>query len=225
MKAFTLLAALAASAFAHGGYGGPDLAHEHPGGLFKGLRGPIGCNAPNLTAGEPSGTMQNLTSSIEAYVASPQRRKKPTSAVIYLSDIFGLPLVNNKLLADAIAAAGFLVVFPDLFAGDAVPVDAMGSPSWNMTAWRERHPVSAIDEIVTATIEAVNSQFGYEDIGAVGYCFGGKYVARFLTEDGGLSAGFAAHPSGLTADELDAIAGPMSLAFAGKWHCILGAHS
>jgi len=209
-----VLIAFAASTFAHGGYGGPDLAHEHPGGLFRGLRGPVGCNAPNLTAGEPAGMMQNLTSDIQAYIASPRQRKKPSSAVIYLSDIFGLPLDNNKLLADAIAAAGFLVVFPNLFAGDAVPVDAMGTSSFNFTAWRERHPVSAVDDIVTATIEAVNSQYGYEDIGAVGYCFGGKYVARFLTEDGGLSAGFAAHPSGLTADELEAIAHPMSLAYA-----------
>ena len=216
MMVLAVLIAFAASTFAHGGYGGPDLAHEHPGGLFRGLRGPVGCNAPNLTAGEPAGMMQNLTSDIQAYIASPRQRKKPSSAVIYLSDIFGLPLDNNKLLADAIAAAGFLVVFPDLFAGDAVPVDAMGTSSFNFTAWRERHPVSAVDDIVTATIEAVNSQYGYEDIGAVGYCFGGKYVARFLTEDGGLSAGFAAHPSGLTADELEAIAHPMSLAYAGK---------
>lgn len=212
MKLFALIAALGGIAFAHGG---GDLSQEHPGGLFKGFPKLVGCNAPNLTAGEPRGVMRNLTSSIGAYIASPSQRKKPSSAVIYLSDIFGLPLINNKLLADAIAAAGFLVVFPDLFGGDAVPVDAMGSPSWNMTAWRARHPVAAIDEIVTATIEAVSTELGYDSIGAVGYCFGGKYVARFLAEGAGLNAGFAAHPSGLTAEEVEGIAGPMSLAYAG----------
>lgn len=209
MKLFTLLA-LSAGALAHGGI---DLVHEHNGGLFHG-QPKVGCNAPNLTAGEPSGRMQNLTSSLKAYIASPKQKKKPSTAVIYLSDIFGLPLVNNKLLADAIAAAGFLVVFPDLFAGDAIPVNAM--EGFNMTAWRERHPVSAIDAIVAATVASVQSEFGYADIGAVGYCFGGKYVARFLAEGKGLSAGFTAHPSGLTAAELEAVAGPMSIAYAGK---------
>ena len=92
MKSVALIAAFAASAFAHGN----DLTHEHPGGVFHGMPKPMGCNAPNLTAGEPIGTMQNLTSSIEAYIASPKQRKRPDAAVIYLSDIFGLPLVNNK---------------------------------------------------------------------------------------------------------------------------------
>jgi dienelactone hydrolase len=211
MRSLALLATFCASAVAHGN----DLTHEHPGGVFQGAP-KVGCNAPNLSSGEPSGTIQNLTSSLQAYITTPKQRKKPSSAVIYLSDIFGLPLVNNKLLADAIAAAGFHVVFPDLFAGDAVPVDAMGSPSWNMTAWRERHPVSAIDAIVTATVQAVRSELGYEDIGAVGYCFGGKYVARFLAEGKGLNAGFVAHPSGLTEAELEAIVNPLSIAYAGK---------
>lgn len=213
MKFFALLATLTSGAIAHGGI---DLMHEHNGGVFRGVPRPIGCNAPNLTAGEPEGTLVNLTSSIEAYVVTPKQRRKPNSAIIYLSDIFGLPLLNNRLLADNIADAGFQVVFPDLFDGDAVPVNAMGSSSFNMTAWRERHPVSAIDEIITATIRAVSEDYGFEGIGAVGYCFGGKYVARFLAEGKGLDAGFTAHPSGLTAEELSRVAYPISIAYAGE---------
>lgn len=46
-----------------------------------------------------------------------------------------------------------------------------------------------------------------------GYCFGGKYVARFLAEGRGLDAGFTAHPSNTQPAEWEAISGPISIAF------------
>lgn len=94
-----------------------------------------------------------------------------------------------------------------------VPLEAFGSPTFNMTAWRERHPPARIDEIVATTIASMRDTLGVTKIGAVGYCFGGKYVARFLAPGKGLDAGFTAHPSGVVAEEWAAIAAPLSIAF------------
>jgi dienelactone hydrolase len=94
----------------------------------------------------------------------------------------------------------------------------MGSPSFNMTAWRARHPPEAVDAIISSTLQSVASTYGSEYIGAVGYCFGGKYVARWLAEGKGVDAGFTAHPSGLTEEELQAIVNPISIAYAGDYN-------
>jgi dienelactone hydrolase len=40
--------------------------------------------------------------------------------VIFLPDIFGVDLVNTKLLADEWAGTGWKVLLPDVFEGDAV---------------------------------------------------------------------------------------------------------
>lgn len=43
-----------------------------------------------------------------------------TPVVIFISDIFGVDLVNTKLLADEWAGAGWKVLLPDFLEGDAV---------------------------------------------------------------------------------------------------------
>lgn len=104
---------------------------------------------------------------------------------------------------------------PDLFRGDPVPADALSNlnSGFNMTAWRARHPQAEVEAIITSAISSTRSHFGATKIGGVGYCFGGKYLARFLAEGKGLDAGFTAHPSDTTADEWDAVSGPISIAF------------
>ena len=49
-------------------------------------------------------------------------------------------------------------------------------------------------------------------IGAVGYCFGAKYVVRHYKD--GIDVGYLAHPSFVERDELAAITGPVSIAAA-----------
>jgi dienelactone hydrolase len=105
---------------------------------------------------------------------------------------------------------------PDLFAGDVIPQNAMsgGAPGFNMTAWRGKHTTAMVDAIVESTIKGMRSELGVKKIGAVGYCFGGKYVTRFLAPGKGLDAGFTAHPSGIETAELQAVAAPISFAYA-----------
>lgn len=72
-----------------------------------------------------------------------------------------------------------------------------------------------VDPIIEATIKELRGTYGVKRLGGVGYCFGGKYVCRFL-KPGALDVGFTAHPSFVDKEELEGIQGPLSIAAAGK---------
>lgn len=126
-----------------------------------------------------------------------------------------MPLPENQLLADSIAANDYLVIMPDLFAGDAISV-AEQEAGLNLTEWRALHPASEIDRIINATIKYIHEDLAVESLGGVGYCFGGKYVPRWLKQ-GGIDIGFIAHPSSLTEGELGAVTKPLSIAAGSKF--------
>ncbi|KAF2134177.1 alpha/beta-hydrolase [Dothidotthia symphoricarpi CBS 119687] len=145
------------------------------------------------------------------YHSYPPGSNSSTKAIIYISDIFGVPLPQNKLLADSLAANDYLVVMPDLFRGDAISVEEQ-EKGLNLTEWLALHPTSDIDSIISTTLDYMRDELNVEKIGGVGYCFGGKYVPRFLTQTGGLDAGFIAHPSMLTEPEIQNVRGALSMA-------------
>jgi dienelactone hydrolase len=108
-------------------------------------------------------------------------------------------------------------VIPDVFSGDPAPLDMMNSINkFDFPTWLRNHPTEKVDGIIEATIKHLREEHGIKGIGAVGYCFGGRYVARFLAKDKGLDAGYVAHPSLTTDDEWEAVRGPLSIAGAGK---------
>ncbi|KAF1945518.1 alpha/beta-hydrolase [Clathrospora elynae] len=159
--------------------------------------------------GVPTGQLKNI-SGIQTYLSYPPNYTTSTKAILHITDIFGLPLLENKLLADSLAANDYLVLMPDLFAGDAISVEQQEA-GLNLTSWFARHPPSEIDRVVKMIIGYMRGELGVERVGGVGYCFGGKYVPRFLT-GGGIDVGFIAHPSGLTEGEVGGIGGPVSVA-------------
>jgi hypothetical protein len=89
---------------------------------------------------------------------------------------------------------------------------------FDMMEWinTEMPRVPTVDPIVEATIKEMRGPLGCKRIGGVGYCFGGKYVCRFLKE-GRLDAGYTAHPSFVDAEEVKGIKGPLSIAAAGMY--------
>jgi len=79
------------------------------------------------------------------------------------------------------------------------------------------HTPPAIDRIVEASIKHLQEK-GFKKIGGVGYCFGAKYVVRFLAAGKGLSVGYSAHPSFVDEAELRAITKPYSISAAETDH-------
>jgi hypothetical protein len=107
---------------------------------------------------------------------------------------------------------------PDLFYGDAVPLNR--PPSFDLMSWLQNHLPTHVDPIVETVLNEMRGPLGCKRIGGVGYCFGGKYVCRFLKE-GRLDAGYTAHPSFVEREELEGIMGPLSISAAGMLICAL----
>lgn len=132
--------------------------------------------------------------------------------------VIGHKFNNAQLLADQFAANGYFVVMPDLFEGD--PISLNRPADFDIMKWLTQgsngvgHTPDKVDPIVEKTIKHMKSELGVKKIGSVGYCFGAKYVARFMTGGKGIDVGCMAHPSFVDAEEVKALTGPLSIAAA-----------
>jgi dienelactone hydrolase len=170
------------------------------------------CVTGHLMTGQANGTIEDINGT-STYISRPPQGKSNYKAILYLSDACGIHIPNSQLLADSFAATGYTVYMPDLFHGDPHPIN---DDTVDLYAWLAKHPVSRVDPIVEGALKALREDQGFQWVGAVGYCFGAKYLVRWLRRhDQKIDAGFVAHPSFVEADELRHITGPLSIAAAG----------
>lgn len=80
--------------------------------------------------------------------------------------------------------------------------------------WVKNHLPVHTEPIIDAVLKEMRENLGCKRIGGIGYCYGGKYVCRYL-KSGKFEAGFAAHPTMMEADELRGVERPFSIAAAG----------
>jgi dienelactone hydrolase len=97
---------------------------------------------------------------------------------------------NSQLIADQFAANGYYTLLVDEFDGDSLTLNR--PPGFDFQAWRGKHTPEKIDPIVEAAVKYLKDK-GMKKIGAVGYCFGAKYVCRLLNGRG-VDVGYCAHP-------------------------------
>ncbi|KAL2264261.1 hypothetical protein VTK26DRAFT_9037 [Humicola hyalothermophila] len=194
------------------------------GGAAAGSDGkPQSCQAVDASILASTGTPvgeEIVHNNITMYISRPDAndvRTEPRAraGVLYLTDVFGIALNENKLLVDSFARAGYLALAPDLFSGSPAPGD-INVPGFNTTEFLARHGPDVTDPVVATALAYMRDELGVELVLAPGYCFGGRYVFRFLAGDreARVDAGFAAHPSMVGDDEIEAIAGPVSVAAA-----------
>lgn len=168
--------------------------------------------------GDPTGSTIKIADGIETYVAEPKGKTvHKDTAILYLPDVIGI-WQNSKLMADQFAANGYYTIIPDLFNGDALSLNR--PDDFDFMAWLTKgtggnnpHTYEAVDPMVEKSIKHLQEK-GFKKIGAVGYCFGAKYVVRFMPKGKGIDVGFLAHPSFVEESELSAINGPLSIAAA-----------
>lgn len=142
------------------------------------------------------------------------------SAILYIPDVIGI-WQNSKLMADQYAANGYLTLVLDIFNGDAL---SLNRPlDFDMNSWIAHgstgdnpHTTQAIDPIVVEAIRYLKEEQGVNKLGAVGYCFGAKYVLRH--QRSGIDVGFIAHPSYVTPNEVQGFQAPLSVAIADRDH-------
>ncbi|KAH7925902.1 dienelactone hydrolase endo-1,3,1,4-beta-D-glucanase [Leucogyrophana mollusca] len=186
------------------------------------------CFKGSLLTGEPTGSITELDG---AYLASGPTAGDTRRAVVLLTDAFGLPLKNSKLIADNIAKCLSCDVWaPDIFNGEPIlraaslepnllHVRAGGSCMWDkfrlvmillprlLSVYRSRPTVA--DARIRAFLKKLREQKQYEKIGAVGYCYGGGIAVR-LGHSKVLDSIVVCHPAPVTADHIKAIDVPAS---------------
>lgn len=135
------------------------------------------------------------------------------TAVLYLTDVFGINLTENRLLADSFARAGYVTVAPDLFNGQPAPSD-LNDPGFNSTAFLAAHGPDVTDPIIDKAINYMRTSLNVTKLAVTGYCFGGRYSFRFTDPARTLRAdvAFAAHPSAWVDAEVSAIGAPTAVA-------------
>ncbi|KAF2012296.1 alpha/beta-hydrolase [Aaosphaeria arxii CBS 175.79] len=149
---------------------------------------------------------------VRTYLTYP-KDKSTHNAILILTDVMGMDSINVQLIADQFAANGYFTAIPDLFNGNVVPMNPPAD--FDIMKWlgTEMPHVPAVDPIVEAVIKDLRGNYGVKRLGSAGYCFGAKYVCRWL-KGGKLDVGYVAHPSFVNAEELEGIEGPLSIAAA-----------
>lgn len=147
--------------------------------------------------GQPQGEEETIHG-LNTYVIG--NRSDPRGIIVIYSDIFGLSLPNNKLIADSYAKSGeWLVYMPDFFKGDpmtldfadvAIPVDAAKQSTFSkytgllatmpcLIGWMTRHRTGPTDATCMEFLGKLRRATPKtQKIGMVGMCWGGKYSLR-----------------------------------------------
>ncbi|KAJ7784599.1 Alpha/Beta hydrolase protein [Mycena metata] len=175
--------------------------------------------------GEPTGSI--VASQDGAYFAPGNGDTK--RAIILLTDIFGLPLKNSKILADSFAQhLGCDVWVPDLFAGhpplrveqmQGVPERAglkLGFFGLLKVIWGAlpsipalyRNRAAVADPRLISWVEKLQESKKYEKLGAIGYCYGGGVATRVGATTDLFQSIVLAHPSPPSDAHLRAIKAP-----------------
>lgn len=119
----------------------------------------------------------------------------PRPGIVLLQEIFGVN-VAMKLAADTFAAAGYIVVVPDLFhriqPGTALSYDPSDRPR-AFELWEQLDEKRAIEDIVAAEAWLRGHAHCKGDIALLGFCLGGK-LAVLAAEKGRPKAAVAFYP-------------------------------
>ncbi len=136
-------------------------------------------------------TLTHGTRSLQAYVVYPEVSHKATTVVL-IHEIFGLS-DWAKEMADELAAAGYIVVAPDLLSG----FGPKGGGSADFASQEDTiKAVSGLDpDIITADLNAA-ADYGKAlpasngKLAVTGFCWGGSQTFRFATNRKDLSDSF-----------------------------------
>eukprot|EP00877_Chromochloris_zofingiensis_P001146 jgi/Chrzof1/11031/Cz05g21030.t1 len=118
-----------------------------------------------LAAPEHAGTIRNSSGSgqetqlggLSAYIATPQNYTPNATmpAVLIFTDIYGWQLNNTRLYADNLATQGFLVIVPDFFKNDSIPVGTSLTMEY-FQEWLAKHSGQPIVDAYTGVVQDIN---------------------------------------------------------------------
>ncbi|XP_078600764.1 carboxymethylenebutenolidase homolog isoform X1 [Branchiostoma floridae x Branchiostoma japonicum] len=115
---------------------------------------------------------------VDMYLATP---KTPTKkGIVVYMDIFGWKLPNTRYIVDMIANNGYVVILPDAYEG-AEPWTPDRDKS-SFLEWVKTKDPNKIHPVADAAVGYLQQECGVEQLGCVGFCWGGRVVHTFLVE-------------------------------------------
>jgi len=198
------------------------------------------CLSGAVHGGEPKGR-EDTIGGLATYVAEPADQSTSKS-IVFLVDIFGWRFKNVRLLADDYAKAGFYCYVPDVHEGDSLPIEFLQSVEpplktkereglvdkaketvdvmATLGPWLVKHREAVSEPIIGGFVNAVRQIPGTNSVGAIGFCWGGRYAilqAHDHSGVGGVDAAYACHPSLLSIPaDIEPVTKPLSLAVGDK---------
>lgn len=143
----------------------------------------------------------------QEYAAKQMQQLNAAKAILFCSNVFGIELVANRLLADKFAEENNVVVLaPDLFQGDSLSALQTDAPDFDLYVWQQRHGQAESRPPLDAAIAYARESLGITEFAGVGYCVGARWLLD-LAFDGLLVCGAINHPSLVEDAHLERLAG------------------
>ncbi|KAK6464808.1 dienelactone hydrolase [Scheffersomyces coipomensis] len=161
------------------------------------------CTKGSLHEGTPKGKNQTIFG-LDTYQVGQEHGND--RIIVILTDIMGHNNINGKLIADELSNYKYQVLIPDIILNDPIKGD--------LSEWLSKHSAEVTAPIVDPFLSSIKKDLKPKFFGAIGYCFGAKYLVQNLTKDGPLDAGAIAHPSFVSIEEVKAIAKPIIISAA-----------
>ncbi|RIA91547.1 Alpha/Beta hydrolase protein [Glomus cerebriforme] len=125
---------------------------------------------------EPIGVIEKFND-LDVYVSKPKDKSKPyKNAIIICYDVHGFH-PNVKQFCDLLAEAGFLVALPDYFRGETTEVKSKGLVRYVF----ENFTNERIEKETLKVVEHLHSEYGVENLGFGGFCWGGFVGSKICT--------------------------------------------
>ncbi|XP_077993906.1 carboxymethylenebutenolidase homolog [Glandiceps talaboti] len=155
------------------------------------------------------GTDVVINANLSAYLVEPVG--SCLGAVIVIHDIYGYEVGSTRLIADELATHGYTAIMPDLFRGNP-----WNGGSWGQYAmWNMSHPQERVDQDVEASVEYLQSVKGLENVGIIGFCWGGRQVVLASnSQSTQIQAGVGFYGVLITAEQATDMSFPTMLIFA-----------
>jgi carboxymethylenebutenolidase len=128
--------------------------------------------------------------SVRAYVAYPERKTK-APAVIVIHEIFGLT-DWERTVADRLAKEGYVAILPDLLSSKHGITPADPDSGRKLVGQLEPERVTADLNAVYAYINGLPA-VARDQVGTIGFCWGGGQSFRYATENPNLRAAVVAY--------------------------------
>jgi dienelactone hydrolase len=161
-------------------------------------------HVPPPPTGTPRGQVR-MVNEVAIYITGPPVSIPSERAILFLTEGHGILLPHAQLLADRLAEElACPVIAPELHNGNGFPMEkpADWDDEAELVKFVKQHHPATVDPILEKVLDFMSTEMSVGTWGAIGYCFGGRYVIRLMAAKK-IVVGVVNHPSFFTMEEVE----------------------